>query len=320
MKPTNGHGDCPATENMPDNPEISVVVPLFDEEESVERLVRSVRAAMGKADPWELILVDDGSRDATFERARREATADSRVRVVRLARNYGQTMAMQAGFDSARGGIVVSMDGDLQNDPEDIPRLVAKLREGFDLVAGYRESRRDRFVTRKIPSWLANRLIAAITRVPIRDNGCTLKAFRREVLRDLHMYSDMHRFIPALVAATTSSRIAQIPVRHHPRRFGRSKYGLTRVWKVLADLLTMTMIRWFRERPLLMFSWGTAAASSVGLGFLAATLFVQATFRPVKAAAIVFPGSTFLWFGLAGYLFVVGLIAEIAVREARRVA
>ncbi len=305
---------------MPNNPQISIVIPLFEEEENVHRLVRSVRAAMRNAGPWELILVDDGSRDATFALARCEAKADSRVRVLRLARNYGQTMAMQAGFDSARGGIVVSMDGDLQNDPEDIPRLVAKIREGFDLVAGYRESRRDRLVTRKIPSWLANRLIGAITRVSIRDNGCTLKAFRREVLQDLPLYSEMHRFIPALVAATTSSRITEIPVRHHPRRFGRSKYGLSRVWKVLADLLTMTMIRWFRERPLLMFSWGTAAASLVGLGFLAATLFVQGTFRPAKAAAIVFPGSTFLWFGLAGYLFMVGLIAEVAVREARRVA
>lgn len=305
---------------MPNNPQISIVIPLFEEEENVRRLVRSVQAAMRNAGPWELILVDDGSRDATFALAHCEAKADSRVRVLRLARNYGQTIAMQAGFDSARGGIVVSMDGDLQNDPEDIPRLVAKIREGFDLVAGYRESRRDRLVTRKFPSWLANRLIAAITHVPIRDNGCTLKAFRREVLQDLHMYSEMHRFIPALVASTTSSRIVEIPVRHHPRRFGRSKYGLSRVWKVLPDLLTMTMIRWFRERPLLMFSWGTAAASLVGLGFLAATLFVQVNFRPVKAAAIVFPGSTFLWFGLAGYLFMVGLIAEVAVREARRVA
>jgi glycosyltransferase involved in cell wall biosynthesis len=303
---------------MRNSAQISIVIPLFDEEENVQPLVQSVRTAMHDTEHWELILVDDGSRDATFEYACREANADARVRVIRLARNYGQTIAMQAGFDSASGGIVISMDGDLQNDPADIPRLIAKIREGFDLVAGYRESRMDRFVTRKIPSWLANRLIAAITRVPIRDNGCTLKAFRRDVLHDLHMYSDMHRFIPALVAATASSQIAEIPVHHHPRRFGRSKYGLSRVWKVLADLLTMTMIRWFRERPLMMFSWGTAAASLVGLGFLSATLVVQATFRPDKAAAIVFPGSTFLWFGLAGYLFMVGLVAEVAVREAQR--
>ena len=146
-----------------------------------------------------------------------------------LARNYGQTQAMQAGFDRANGRIVVSMDGDLQNDPRDIPLLVAKLEEGFDLVAGYRMRRQDKVVTRKIPSWVANRIIIWLTGVRIRDNGCSLKAYRRDLLDQLHLYSDMHRFLPALAAATANARIAEVPVRHHARRFGVSKYGLTRV-------------------------------------------------------------------------------------------
>ena len=301
---------------MPPEPRVSIVVPLFREAESLERLVRGVRTSMGDREPWELILVDDGSRDGTFEEARREARSDPRVRVLRLARNYGQATAMQAGFDNARGDIIVSMDGDLQNDPGDIPHLVAKTREGYDLVAGYRESRRDRLLTRRFPSWAANRVIQAITRVPIRDNGCTLKAFRRDILQGVRLYSDMHRFIPSLVTGTASARIAEIPVRHHPRRFGRSKYGLSRVWKVLADLLTLTMIRWFRERPLVMFAWGAAASAAAGIIFLAATLVAYASFGPLKASAMVFPGATYLWFGLAGYLLMLGLISEVVLREA----
>lgn len=299
-------------------PEISVVVPLFDEEENVRPLVSAVRSNLGEREPWELILVDDGSRDRTFARAREEARADPRVRVVRLARNYGQTTAMQAGFDEARGRIVVSIDGDLQNDPADIPRLVRKVEEGFDLVTGYREGRSEALLRRRIPSWVANRFIRTITRVPIRDNGCTLKAFRREAIQGMRLYSDQHRFIPALAAAMASARIAEIPVRHHPRRFGRSKYGLSRVWKVLVDLLTVTMIRWFRERPLAMFAWGAGGFAAVGAVFSVATLIVILGFRPVKASAMVFPGATFLWFGLASYLFMLGLIGEVALREARR--
>jgi glycosyltransferase involved in cell wall biosynthesis len=205
---------------------LSVVVPLFDEEENVEPLVGAVQDALDIRASWELILVDDGSGDATPEIGARAAEADARVRLVRLARNYGQTAAMQAGFDQARGSVIVTMDGDLQNDPDDIPRLLTKLNEGYDLVIGYREGRKDRWLTRKVPSWVANRLIGWITGVRIRDNGCSLKAYRRELLERLHLYSDMHRFIPAVAAATAGARIAEIPVRHHSRLRGTSKYGL----------------------------------------------------------------------------------------------
>lgn len=299
-------------------PELSVVVPLYDEEDCVRPLVRAVREALGESWKWELILVDDGSGDATVRRAETETAEDGRVRLVRLARNYGQTTAMQAGFDHARGKVVVSLDGDLQNDPRDIPRLVEKLEEGYDLVTGYRQDRQDKLLTRKVPSWVANRIIRWITGVPIRDNGCSLKAYRAEVLSDLHLYSELHRFIPAVAAATSGARITEIPVRHHPRRFGESKYGLSRTWRVLLDLLTVTMIRWFRERPLALFGWGAGLAATIGLGFLLSSLVAAAAFTPYKASAVVLPGVAILAFGLAVYLLMLGLIGEVALHWERK--
>jgi glycosyltransferase involved in cell wall biosynthesis len=210
------------------------------------------------------------------------------------------------------------MDGDLQNDPRDIPRLVEKLEEGYDLVAGYRERRQDKVITRKVPSWIANRIIRRITGVNIRDNGCSLKAYRSELLDRVHLYSDMHRFIPAVAAATAGARIAEIPVRHHARRFGASKYGLSRVGKVLADLLTIKMIRTFRERPLVLFAAGAVGAVLLGLLFAAAAVVALGFFRPEKANALVLPGAALLWFGLAAYLLMLGLIAEVAVRKFQR--
>lgn len=292
---------------------------MYNEEDSVTPLVEAVRSALEGFRPWELILVDDGSSDRTATLAEEQASRDGRVRVVRLARNYGQTQAMQAGFDSARGEVVVSMDGDLQNDPRDIPMLVDKLNEGYDLVAGYRLRRQDRLITRKVPSWVANRIIARLTGVRIRDNGCSLKAYRRSLLEQLHLYSDMHRFLPALAAASAAARITEVPVRHHARRFGASKYGLSRIAKILADLLTIKMIASFRERPLLMF--GVAAILSMALGALFAAGAVVAITSPdfseYKASAFVLPGSALLWIMLAMYLLMLGLIAEVALHEAR---
>lgn len=298
-------------------PALSVVVPLYNEEESVRPLVEAVRDALGEAPPWELVLVDDGSRDRTAQVAAELAQADERIRLVQLARNYGQTQAMQAGFDAARGRIVVSMDGDLQNDPRDIPALVAKLEEGYDLVAGYRLRRRDKLLTRKLPSWVANRIIRAVTGVPIRDNGCSLKAYRRETLDRLHLYSDMHRFLPALAAATAAARIAELPVRHHPRRFGRSKYGLSRILKILADILTLTMISWFRERPIVLFGIGAAGAFTMGLAFAGAAVLGLTQIRRGMANAYVFPAAALLWLMLACYLLMLGLVAEVAVWKDR---
>ncbi len=299
-----------------ERPRLSVVVPLYNEEESVGPLVQAVRDALG--DSWELLLVDDGSRDGTVERAQALVAADPRVRLVRLARNYGQTPAMQAGFDLARGDIVVTMDGDLQNDPRDIPLVVARLEEGYDLVAGYRERRQDVFLRRRLPSMIANWLIRQATGVPIRDNGCSLKAFRRTVVDRLHLYSDMHRFIPAVAAATAGARITEMPVRHHARRYGQSKYGLSRIAKVLADLLVIVMVRSFRDRPLHLFAGAAIAAGLLGLANLAAWGVALAAFRPLKAEAVVFPSVALVWLSLAGSLLMLGLLAESAVRRSDR--
>lgn len=298
-------------------PDLSIVVPLYNEEESVGPLVDAVRDALIDHRSWELVLVDDGSRDTTAQVAGAIAAADPRIVLLQLARNYGQTQAMQAGFDRARGNIVVTMDGDLQNDPRDIPLLIAKLEEGYDLVAGYRMRRQDKVVTRKIPSWVANRMIIWLTGVRIRDNGCSLKAYRRDLLDQLHLYSDMHRFLPALAAATANARISEVPVRHHARRFGVSKYGLTRVAKLLADLLTIKMISSFRESPLAMFGVGALMSGLFATAFFVAWLwsFRDAGGSPLNA--YVFPGSALLCIALAVFLTMLGLIAEEALQKVR---
>lgn len=298
-------------------PSISVVVPLYNEEDSVAPLVEAVRDALVREGSWELVLVDDGSRDQTAARARTLVASDPRVRLVELARNYGQTQAMQAGFDHARGDVVVSMDGDLQNDPRDISRLVATLEEGYDLVTGYRERRQDQLLTRKVPSWVANRIIAALTGVHVRDNGCSLKAYRRSLLDELTLYSDMHRFLPALAAATAAARIAEIPVRHHPRRFGQSKYGLSRILKLLADLVTIKMISSFRERPLLLFALAALAPLTLGIG--AALLWALRAFAGWTGYGeeVVLPTIVLLLVALTVHLIMLGLLAEAALAKSR---
>ncbi len=295
-------------------PELSIVVPVNNETANIRPLVEAVREALSGMD-WELLLIDDGSSDDTRDRIALEAATDDRIRLLALARNYGQTAAMQAGFDHARGRVVVSMDGDLQNDPTDIPRLLAKLDEGFDLVVGYRVNRQDKLITRKMPSWIANRIIARLTGVRIRDNGCSLKAYRRKMLKRIVLYSDMHRFIPAMAVATAGARVAEIPVQHHPRRAGVSKYGLSRVWKVLPDLLAIKMISSFRGRPLVMFGFAALVASVIGVAFGLLTLVAMpGGFRVGMAYAFVFPSVVLVWFTTAFYLLLLGLIGEVVIR------
>lgn len=286
------------------------MVPVLDEADSLPQLVREVRGALGEGDDWELLIVDDGSSDGTARTAEALARDEPRLRLLRLARTYGQTAALQAGFDHARGGAVVSMDGDLQNDPADIPRLLARLEEGFDLVAGYREHRRDAWVRRRLPSRVANRVLRLLTGVPVRDVGCSLRAYRAELVERLALYSEMHRYLPILAAATANARIAEIPVRHRPRRFGTSKYGLSRTWRVLLDLVTLTMLRRFRERPFRLFAIGAGAATVVGAAFSVASVVAGGSGTGGRAP-FVFPGSALLCFGLAGYLVMVGLLAEV---------
>jgi len=241
---------------------LSVIIPIKDERENVGPLHERLTAALVGLD-YELVFVDDGSGDDSFQLLADLALRDDRVKLVGLRRNYGQTAAMSAGIDYSHGDILVTMDGDLQNDPADIPLLLAKLHEGYDVVLGQRADRKDAFLIRKLPSNCANWLIRKVTRVPFRDFGCTLRAMRRDVAESLPLYGEMHRFVPAL-ALQHGARIAQIPVQHHPRRAGVTKYNLTRTVRVLLDLLTVTFLANYITRP--MHFLGAIGLGMMGLG------------------------------------------------------
>ena len=284
-------------------PDISVCVPIYNEEESVGPLHEAIVAALEPSGySFEIVLVDDGSKDDTIPRLRAIAAADPRVVVVRFRRNAGQTSAMQAGIDHARGRFLVTMDGDLQNDPADIPMMVDKLGEDYDLVVGWRIKRQDKFLSRKLPSKLANYLIGKATGLPIRDNGCSLKVYRAEVIRRVPLYSDMHRFIPAM-SIPMGARVAEVGVRHHARQFGESKYGLSRVLKVLLDLMVITTLLVFARRPLARFS---------GIAFLAALAAVVAIAAiPASTPAVVPMTVAALTASLAVFLLLLGLVTSV---------
>jgi glycosyltransferase involved in cell wall biosynthesis len=246
-------------------PAVSIVIPLFNEADNLRPLYhRLVTAMEAAAWTWEVIFVDDGSTDATFARLQRLHTQDARVRVLRLRRNFGQTAALAAGFDAARGAIIVSLDGDLQNDPQDIPTLVHKLAEGYDVVSGWRVRRQESFWGRRLPSQVANWLISQTTGIHLHDYGCTLKAYRAEVVKELRLYGEMHRFIPALLGGN-GARIAELPVEHHPRQHGQSKYGLSRTIRVLFDLVTVKFWLSCLGSPVRFFGLIGLATSGMGM-------------------------------------------------------
>jgi len=293
-------------------PRISVVIPVYNEAENLADLHRELTASLASVgQSYEIVVVDDGSTDSSFERLRAIEAADPRVRVLRLRRNFGQTAAFSAGFDHARGEIVVTSDGDLQNDPADIPRLVAKLDEGYDMVCGWRRRRRDP-ISKRVPSWIANRIISAATGVHLHDYGCSLKAIRSEVVKGLRLYGEMHRFIPA-VASWMGVSLAEEPVSHRPRTRGRSKYGLGRTVRVLLDLFTVKFLLAYGTRPAHLFGlWGLASG---GAGFL--ILAYLAYIRLFEDTAIA--GRPLLLLGAVLFLFGVmlvnfGLVAEMLVR------
>jgi glycosyltransferase involved in cell wall biosynthesis len=253
-------------------PRISVVVPFYNEEDSIGPLYTAIVTALQPLHiPFEMVFVDDGSRDATSARGEAIARRDARVRVVKFRRNYGQTAAMAAGIDHAEGEIIVTMDGDLQNDPADIELFLAKMAQGYDIVVGWRHKRQDKWLSRKLPSKIANWLISHVTGVHITDNGCSLKSFRASLIKRIPLYSEMHRFIPAM-ASIAGPRVAEIKVRHHARQFGTSKYGLSRIYKVLLDLMMIKTIASFTARPLLWFSLLCLPLTLIGLAALAAGL------------------------------------------------
>jgi glycosyltransferase involved in cell wall biosynthesis len=307
-----------AAESPP--PELSVVVPIYNERDNVAPLHEALSyalAALGMR--YEIVLVDDGSRDGTRDVLRSLGAVDPHLRVVLFRRNYGQTAAMAAGFRIARGRTIVSMDGDLQNDPADIGRLVQKLDEGFDVVCGWRRHRQDRVATRLLPSKIANLLIARVTGARIHDTGCSLKAYRSWVVRSLHLYSDMHRFLAAL-GVGLGARITEVPVRHHPRRAGKSKYGLGRIFRVLADLVGIKMliqfaahpIRWFLLLSLPLF---VLAPMMFVLGFVKVTRDKEWLLFGDYDMAAVAAGSVALLFGVN--VFLLGFLAELQIKVSK---
>ena len=292
--------------------DLSVVVPLYNEEESLPHLVEQLLAALRPSgERFELVLVNDGSSDRTAEVLERLSRDIPELVGVVLRKNYGQTAAMAAGFDVAQGEVIVSLDGDLQNDPADIPMLLAKLREGYDLVSGWRHQRQDAALQRKLPSKIANRLIGRVTGVRLHDYGCSLKAYSRDVLSDMRLYGELHRFLPAL-AFIEGARITEVKVNHRARQFGSSKYGIDRTFRVLMDLLTVWFMKRFLTRPMYVFGFGGLIAillSFVASSYLLAVKVMGGDIanRPLLTLAVVL--------GLAGIqLFCFGLLGELQIR------
>ena len=291
----------------------SIVVPIYNEVETIPELVRQVLAVMNELDgPSELILVNDGSTDGSTELLDRHAADDERLVVVHFRRNYGQTAAMQAGLEQARGQYIVTLDGDLQNEPRDIPRMLDKLDEGYDLVHGWRKHRQDTLLTRKIPSRIANWLISKVTRFPIHDLGCTLKAMRRETADELELYGEMHRFIPIL-AYWRGASCAEMVTTHHARKHGTTKYGLSRTLRVLLDLLTVKYMLDYYSSPMKLFGRIGTAFFALGGGMLLATLIMKlfAGFDMTGNPLLILGGLMCI---LSVQFFSVGLLGEANTR------
>jgi len=294
-------------------PFLSVVVPLYNETENVEWLWRRIHEVLETLScAYEVIFVDDGSKDGTREKLRRLAAQDRRLRVILFRANFGQSAAMAAGFEATRGDIVIAMDGDLQNDPNDIPKLLAKMAEGFDVVSGWRKNRKDKLLLRKVPSKIANKLICSITDVQLHDTGCSLKAFRGDVLRRISLYGELHRFIPALMRMEGAA-IAELPVQHHARRFGQSKYNLTRTFRVIMDLTTIRLLMRHLRNPLSFFVHFSLLCGCAGLLSLALAAY-KVVYSGARLAdvnilvtLVVLLEATalqFLFFGLIGRMIV----------------
>jgi len=292
--------------------EISVIVPIYNEEESIPLMRKKIIEAlepMGKT--FEMIFADDGSSDRSFQILSDLASEDPRVVVLKFRQNAGQTAAMTAGIEYARGRLLVTMDGDLQNDPADIPMMLGKIDEGYDLVIGWRMNRQDKWLSRKLPSMIANRLIGTVTGLPVRDNGCSLKVYRASMIKRVPLYSDMHRFIPAM-CTPLGARIAEVGVRHHARQFGVSKYGLNRIFKVMLDLIAIKTLLLFARRPLSRF---------LGLGALAAALAalwigaVVAGYEGTSGSVMVHTAVAMLFGSLSVFLVLLGFVANLIYRR-----
>ncbi|MEJ7849712.1 MAG: glycosyltransferase family 2 protein [Pyrinomonadaceae bacterium] len=301
------------TTKIENPPELSLFLPVLDEEDNLRPMhakISEALNALGKS--AEVIFVDDGSTDKSLEILKEIAAGDDRVRVISLRRNYGQTAAMSAGIDAAKGNILIPMDADLQNDPADIIRLLQKLDEGYDVVSGWRKNRQDKLISRKIPSQIANRIISWIGGVPLHDYGCSLKAYRRDVIQDVKLYGEMHRFIP-IYASWSGARVTEIPVDHHARTMGKSKYGISRTIKVVFDLITIKFMASYQTKPLYVFgSFGVIAffiSMIAGIWAVVLKLFFSTSFILTPLPII-----TIVMLAISVQFVLMGLLAELQVR------
>jgi glycosyltransferase involved in cell wall biosynthesis len=296
------------------NLDVSVVVPLLNEEKNIRPLYKEISDALSGHFSYEIIFVDDGSTDTSFSILTELAQTDTRVKVIKLRRNFGQTAAMSAGFDHASGKIICPCDGDRQNNPADIPNLIAKLDEGYDIVSGWRKQRHDKAVTRRLPSMIANKLIAAITGVKLHDFGCTLKAYRREVLEETRLYGEMHRFIPAL-ASWGGARVGELVVNHRPRTAGLAKYGLGRTFKVILDLITVKFLSSYSTKPIYIFG-GVGVICGIGAGLSGLLVlyqkFISASHLAMNRNPLLI--LTAILIITSVQFILMGLLAEIMVR------
>lgn len=293
---------------------LSLIIPVYNEQDNLPFLFESVYRVMATLDDsWELVFVDDGSRDNSLSVLKEYAEKDPlHIRVISFRRNFGQTAAIAAGLDYATGEIIVLLDADMQNDPADIPMMLAKLDEGYDLVSGWRVSRKDNAITRNFPSMIANRLISQVTGVHLHDYGCTLKAYRRDVLVGFRLYGEMHRFIP-VYASSVGARITEMPVNHHPRKFGKTKYGLERTVKVILDLFTVKFLVAFSSKPIYLFG-GTGGILMLLGTFLMLYLLVRRLFFLVSVTGSPLFQVSAMLFTLGFQSLLMGLIAELLVR------
>jgi glycosyltransferase involved in cell wall biosynthesis len=293
---------------------LSLIVPVYNEEENLPLLFDAIQQVLRSLEySWEVIFVDDGSQDKSLSVLESLLEKDSEhIRVVVFRRNFGQTAAISAGFDHAQGEIIILLDADLQNDPEDIPFLLAKLDEGYDLVSGWRKDRKDNRLTRTIPSNLANGLISWVTGVPLHDYGCTLKVYRREVLKGFRLYGEMHRFIPVF-AHSVGARITELPVRHHPRRYGEAKYGLDRTLKVILDLFTVKFLLHYFHKPMRLFG-GAGLVLISGSGALLLYLFIRRLLENVAVLGSPLFQLGVMFFILGFQSILMGAIAELLAR------
>src|SRR4030043_1754473 len=293
--------------------DLSIVIPIYNERESVAKLYEELNRTLSAMSlKYEVLLIDDGSTDGTFDELKKIHGKNKLFKIIRFRKNFGQTPAISAGFNFAEGEVIVTLDSDLQNDTRDIPLIIEKLNEGYDIVSGWRVNRKDKAITRRFPSAVANKIISKLTGVYLHDYGCTLKAYRKEVVKNIELYGEMHRYIPA-IASWMGVRVAEVPVRHHSRKYGKSKYGVSRTIKVVLDIITVKFLLSYSQRPIQMFGLLGLFSGTVGFIVTAYLIIMRLFFSQALSERPLFILSIFMVF-IGIQLITMGLLAEVLMR------